>query len=157
MGEECHRCQVCGSGCRLQQEPGRYCPHCKVTKTSGKMKATKDSCAQVSSGEADSLGMFSTLPMRCSMRSTASFAPPCKGPYRAPTAPDTAVYTSTPLHSAHARTATAQQQEHQQRHKILAETEANTSCALQHAIQRPATAPESLAKPYTRQVPASCC
>ena len=31
--------------------------------------------------------MLSTLPMRSSMRSTASLAPPCKGPYKAPTAP----------------------------------------------------------------------
>jgi hypothetical protein len=31
------------------------------------------------------------------MRSTASLAPPCSGPYSAPTAPATAVYTSTPL------------------------------------------------------------
>lgn len=50
------------------------------------------------------LGMFSTLPMRCSMRSTASFAPPCRGPYRAPTAPDTAVYTSTPLQNENSST-----------------------------------------------------
>lgn len=38
-----------------------------------------------------------TLPMRASMRSTASLAPPCSGPYSAPTAPAMAVYTSTPL------------------------------------------------------------
>ncbi len=31
--------------------------------------------------------MLSTLPMRSSMRSTASLAPPCSGPYSAPTAP----------------------------------------------------------------------
>ena len=31
--------------------------------------------------------MLSTDPMRSSMRSTASFAPPCSGPYSAPTAP----------------------------------------------------------------------
>ena len=32
-------------------------------------------------------GMFSTFPIRSSMRSTASLAPPCRGPYRAPMAP----------------------------------------------------------------------
>lgn len=42
-------------------------------------------------------GMLSTLPMRASMRSTASLAPPWRGPYSAPTAPAMAVYTSTPL------------------------------------------------------------
>ena len=31
--------------------------------------------------------ILSTLPMRSSMRSTASLAPPCSGPYSAPTAP----------------------------------------------------------------------
>lgn len=49
-------------------------------------------CYAVSSATSgNSLGMFSTLPMRCSMRSTASLAPPCRGPYSAPTAPATAV------------------------------------------------------------------
>ena len=42
-------------------------------------------------------GMLSVLPMRSSMRSTASLAPPWRGPYSAPTPPPTALYTSTPL------------------------------------------------------------
>ena len=41
-------------------------------------------------------GMLDAEPMRLSMRSTASLAPPCSGPYSAPTAPPTVVYTSTP-------------------------------------------------------------
>ena len=36
-------------------------------------------------------GTWSTDPMRSSMRSTASLAPPCSGPYSAPTAPATTV------------------------------------------------------------------
>ncbi len=39
-------------------------------------------------------GMLSTLPIRRSMRSTASLAPPCSGPYSAPIAPASATYGS---------------------------------------------------------------
>jgi hypothetical protein len=42
-------------------------------------------------------GIFSTLPISFNILSTASFAPPCSGPYRAPTPPERAVKTSTPL------------------------------------------------------------
>ena len=46
------------------------------------------------------LGMLSVVPIRSSMRKTASLAPPCRGPYNAPTAPTSygsMLSTSNPL------------------------------------------------------------